>query len=96
MVGRLERLARFESPSLQDWIIYFGAFFLIQVPAIINFYDNATANNPYILFANALLNGEMVLSPSVDLADVIYFENQYYLPYPPLPSIILLPFVALF
>lgn len=96
VLGRIEKLARFESPSVQDWIVYFGAFILIQAPAIINFYDNTAHNNPYILFAQALLDGEMVLSPSVKLMDIIYFENNYYLPYPPLPSIILLPFVALF
>jgi 4-amino-4-deoxy-L-arabinose transferase-like glycosyltransferase len=96
MLGRIEKLARFDSPSVQDWIVYFGAFIIIQAPAIINFYDNSVHNNPYILFAEALLNGEMVLSPSIKMMDVIYFENNYYLPYPPLPSIILLPFVALF
>ena len=96
MLARLEKLSRFDSPSVNDWIVYFGAFILIQVPAILNFYDNDSNNNLYVLFAQALLDGELVLSPTKKLADVIYFQNNYYLPYPPLPSIILLPFVALF
>jgi hypothetical protein len=96
MLARIERLSKFESPSVNDWIIYFGAFIIIQAPAIFNFYDNASPNNPYILFAQALLDGELTLSPTKRLADVIYFQNNYYLPYPPLPSLILLPFVALF
>lgn len=95
MLGRIERLSRFESPTLNDWIIYFGVFLIIQLPAIANFYDNAGLNNPYILFAQSLMRGELVLRPSVPIGDLIFFENQYYLPYPPLPSLILMPFVAL-
>jgi hypothetical protein len=92
---RIDRLFRFESPTVNDWIIYFTAFIIIQAPAIFNFYDNTGGNNPYILFAQSLLNGDLTVSPSIKLGDLIYFENNYYLPYPPLPSIILLPFVAL-
>lgn len=95
MLGRIERLSRFESPSINDWIIYFGAFILLQVPAIFNFYDNAEPN-PYLLFAEALLRGELSLALPYEMGDLIYYEGHYYLPYPPLPSIILLPFVALF
>ncbi len=92
----MERLAKFELASLNNWLVVLGAFVLMQIPAMINFYDNTGGNNPYILFADALLNGQIVLSPSVKLKDVIWFQNQYYLPYPPLPSLILLPFVAIF
>ncbi|HEX8037539.1 MAG TPA: hypothetical protein VF490_00250, partial [Chryseosolibacter sp.] len=94
MLERLERLSRFDSPTVNDWIIYFGAFILIQVPAMFNFYDNYGPENPYILFAQSLLHGHLMLPPNVNPADLIFFENNYYLPYPPLPSILLLPFVA--
>lgn len=96
MLGRIERLSRFESPSLNDWLIYFAAFIVIQFPAIFNFYDNHGAGNPYILFADALLKGQLVLPSTVNPSDLIFFNNHYYLPYPPLPSVLLLPFVALF
>src|SRR5690606_14189877 len=95
MFARIEKLARFESPSMADWSIYFVLFVIIQIPAIINFYDNTSGNNPYILFAEALLRGDLALSPSRKLWDLIYLDGQYYLPYPPLPSILLLPFVAI-
>ena len=95
MLQRIERLARFESPSKNDWIVYFIAFIILQAPAILNFYDNAVAN-PYILFAQSLLNGELILPSTTLHGDLIYFQGDYYLPYPPLPSIILLPFVGLF
>ena len=94
MFERLERLSRFDSPTVNDWIIYFGAFILIQVPAMFNFYDNYGPENPYILFAQSLLHGHLMLPQTVNPADLIFFENNYYLPYPPLPSILLLPFVA--
>lgn len=96
ILRRIGRLSRFEAVTTGDWIIYFTAFIIIQAPAIVNFYDNDGANNPYILFAQSLLNGELMIWPSGPTGDLIYFENNYYLPYPPLPSIILLPFVALF
>lgn len=95
MLARIDRLARFESPSATDWWIYFFLFVVIQVPAILNFYDNTTGNNPYLLFAESLLNGDLFLTPSRKLMDLVYYEGQYYLPYPPLPSLILLPFVAI-
>lgn len=95
MLRRIEKLSRFDTPSISDWIIYFSAFVIIQAPAIFNFYDNASLNNPYILFAQSLLKGDLVIWPTVIHGDLIYFENNYYLPYPPFPSIILLPFVSL-
>lgn len=96
MLHRLERLSRFESPSVNDWIIYFSAFLIIQMPAIVNFYHNAGPNNPYILFSQSLLHGDLMLWPTIIHGDLVYFDNNFYLPYPPLPSIILLPFVVLF
>lgn len=94
MLGRIEKLSRFESPTVSDWFVYFSVFLLIQIPAIINFYDNVGLNNPYILFAQSLMRGELSLTPSNPMGDLIFFENRYFLPYPPLPSLILLPFVA--
>jgi hypothetical protein len=96
MLQRIQKLSRFESPTTNDWIIYFAVFALIQTPAMLNFYFNIGPNNPYLLFAQSMLKGDMMLWPTVAGGDLIYFENNFYLPYPPLPSIILLPFVAVF
>jgi hypothetical protein len=94
--GRIEKLSRFESPSINDWVIYFAIFALIQAPAILNFYNNHGMANPYLLFADALLKGHLMLPSTVSPGDLVFFNNNYYLPYPPFPSIILLPFVAIF
>ena len=96
MIDRIRRLSRFESPTKQDWGIYFIAFIILQIPAIINFYQNNGLNNGYTLFAESLLHGQLSLPKMDYYGDMVHYGNNYYLPYPPLPSIILLPFVAIF
>jgi 4-amino-4-deoxy-L-arabinose transferase-like glycosyltransferase len=93
---RIKRLFLFDSPTYIDWAIYFTAFILLQVPAIINFYYNDGDHNAYIQFAQSLLNGNLSLPASADHGDLSYFNGNLYLPYPPLPGIVLVPFVALF
>ena len=44
-----------------DWFIYFLLFTVLHIPGIINFYHKDGANNPYLLFAHSLLNGELRL-----------------------------------
>lgn len=94
---RIRKLFLFESPTYIDWAIYFTAFIILQVPAIINFYYNDGNHNAYIHFAQSLLNGDLKLPSTIhNVGDLAYFEGKYYLPYPPLPGIILVPFVAIF
>lgn len=93
---RIKRLLLFESPTYIDWVIYFTAFILLQVPAIINFYYNDGNHNVYIQFAQSLINGNLSLPATADHGDLSYFNGKLYLPYPPLPGIILVPFVGLF
>lgn len=94
---RIRKLFLFESPTYIDWAIYFTAFIILQVPAIINFYYNDGSQNAYIHFAQSLLHGDLSLPSTMqDVGDLAYFDGKYYLPYPPLPGIILVPFVAIF
>lgn len=93
---RIKKFLLFESPTYIDWAIYFTAFILLQIPAIINFYYNDGSHNPFIHFAQSLLHGRLSLQPVPDSGDLAYFNGKFYLPYPPLPGIILVPFVALF
>jgi 4-amino-4-deoxy-L-arabinose transferase-like glycosyltransferase len=93
---RIRKLYRFESPSVNDWVIYFTAFIILQIPAIINFYYNDGVNNPYTFFAQSLLHGNLTLPPMNSYGDMIFYHGSYYLPYPPLPSLILAPFVVIF
>jgi 4-amino-4-deoxy-L-arabinose transferase-like glycosyltransferase len=93
---RMRKLFLFESPTYIDWVIYFTAFILLQVPAIINFYFNDGTHNAYVQFADSLLHGNLYLPDTWNVGDLASFKGKIYLPYPPLPSIILMPFVALF
>jgi len=94
MIQKVIRLAQFQSPTKLDWIIYFAAFTLVQIPAIINFYYNDGDNNAYTLFAQSILNGQLELPVMDNYGDMAYYNGKYYLPYPPLPALILVPFVA--
>ncbi|MGZ3852064.1 MAG: hypothetical protein ACXVBX_04680 [Flavisolibacter sp.] len=93
---RIRKLFLFESPTYIDWVIYFTAFIILQVPAIINFYFNYGPHNAYIQFADALLHGNLYMPSTSDAGDLASFHGKLYLPYPPLPAIILMPFVLLF
>ncbi|HEY6954786.1 MAG TPA: hypothetical protein VI385_06050 [Flavisolibacter sp.] len=93
---RIKRLFLFESPTYLDWVIYFTAFIIIQVPAIINFYFNDGTHNAYIQMADALLHGNLYLPDASNIGDLASFHGKVYLPYPPLPALILMPFVLLF
>jgi 4-amino-4-deoxy-L-arabinose transferase-like glycosyltransferase len=95
MLLYIRKLSRFESPSRLDWTVYIAVFIILQIPAIINFYYNDGTNNAYTLFAQSLLNGDLTLPKMDNYGDMAYFNGHYYLPYPPLPSLILAPFVAL-
>ena len=93
---RIKRLFLFESPTYLDWVIYFTAFILIQVPAIINFYFNDGTHNAYLQMADALIHGNLYLPDALSSGDLASFHGKVYLPYPPLPAILLIPFVLLF
>ena len=93
---RIKKLFLFDSPTYIDWVIYFTAFIILQVPAIINFYYNHGNHNAYIQFAQSLLHGNLNLPATADSGDLSFFNGKLYLPYPPLPGLILIPFVILF
>lgn len=95
MYQKIIRLSQFQSPSRTDWLIYFVLFAIVQIPAIINFYYNDGVNNSYTLFAQSLLSGQVELPPMQDYGDMAYYNGKYYLPYPPLPAFILIPFVII-
>ncbi len=90
------RLSSFSAPTRVDWLVYFGIFFILHIPGILNFYSNNGSDNAYLLFAESLLNGKLTLPPMSSYGDMILFKGNVYLPYPPLPAFLLLPFVALF
>lgn len=93
---RIKKLFLFESPTYIDWVIYFTVFVIVQIPAIINFYYNDGSHNAYIQFAESLIHGNFSLPVTADVGDLSVYNGKVFLPYPPLPGLILVPFVALF
>jgi 4-amino-4-deoxy-L-arabinose transferase-like glycosyltransferase len=97
MLDYIKRLSRVEDPKKLDWLIYFAIFGLLHIPAIINFNHSFGTFNGYLLFAQSLLKGSLALPDvSTIYPDMIFYHGQHYLPYPPFPSVILMPFVAIF
>jgi len=59
--------------------------------------DRYVALNYFVPLANAFIHGHLYLidNPSW-LNELIKWQGHYYVVYPPMPAILLIPFVALF
>ncbi|MBV4359790.1 hypothetical protein [Pinibacter aurantiacus] len=92
MQQALRRLIYFENPTRYQWLIYFGFFALLHIPAVLHH----EGVNAYLLYANSLLKGHISLqADNYDYLDMIFYNGKHYLPYPPFPSLVLLPFAAI-
>ncbi len=93
MQQALRRFVCFENPTGAQWLLYFLVFALLHVPAIMHH----EGVNAYLLYAESLLKGHITLEANnYDFMDMISYNGKHYLPYPPFPSFVLLPFVAIF
>ncbi len=69
----------------------FATYFAIKSIAFL------APNNHFTLQADAFLHHTLaVVNPPGSLNDLAFFHNQYFVPFGPLPAILLLPFVAVF
>jgi hypothetical protein len=93
MLKALRKLVYFQNPSALQWVFYFSVFAILHIPAI----THTEGVNAYVLYAQSLLNGTIELrADNFDYMDMIVFNGKHYLPYPPFPALLLLPFVAIF
>ncbi len=70
-------------------------FIVINIPAI---YKDDGQSNAYVLLAQSFIEGKTAL-PEIEgysYMDMIEYNGEHYLPYPPFPSILLIPYVAIF
>lgn len=76
------------------------AFLLFAITFIIYLFSNNGHNTPYnyfVLLADAFAHGKIYLSDNPPwLNELINWQGKYYVVYPPMPAILLMPFVALF
>jgi len=74
------------------WLLLLSAFFILHIPAILNDHHNT---NAYVLLAHSLLKGNLTLPQTGDYGDMIFFQGNYYLPYPPFPALVIIPFMLI-
>ncbi len=55
-----------------------------------------TAYNNFVLLAEAFLHGRLYLTEDLKWIELAFYEGRYYILPPPMPAILLLPFVAIF
>jgi hypothetical protein len=59
--------------------------------------DSPPGQNHFIYLADAFLHGRLgVTGGGTSLAEIVPYNGSYYVVYPPMPAVLLLPFVALF
>ncbi len=86
-----------------DKIASLGTIQKFILIALISFFIFALSKGPppgqnhFVYLADAFLHGRLSLSGGgISLAEVVPQNGNYYVVYPPMPAILLLPFVALF
>jgi hypothetical protein len=85
-----------------QWGILFCIFFAINIPAIMN---DKGDSNAYVMLAKSLCRGTVSLSPGdmhdlkgteiIDNGDLTFYQGKYYLPYPPAPALLIVPFLLI-
>ena len=59
--------------------------------------DSPPGQNHFVYLADAFLHGKLNLSGSgTSLAEVVNYQGNFYVVYPPMPALLLMPFVAVF
>ncbi len=71
---------------------------LVLIAAIIYFATktNFAVHNQYVLLANAFLHGRLDIKNPGPWLELAQYEGRYYVINPPMPAVLLLPFVAIF
>jgi hypothetical protein len=92
--GERRAILLWESP-ISSGLLALGVYFLFALGHGSSFHASPHAYYNYL--ADAFLHGQLNLRLiPADTLDLSYFQGQYFLYWPPLPAILLMPFVALF
>ena len=70
---------------------------LVALLVFLLFKDSPPGQNHFIYLADAFLHGRLgVTGGGTALAEIVPYNGNFYVVYPPMPAVLLLPFVALF
>lgn len=87
----LNEILSFENLNWRHWILICSLYLVVHIPVI---QKNSYQSNLAIFQAEAFLQGNLGIDHY--FWDVSVFEGKYYVCFPPLPSIIMTPLVAVF
>ncbi len=78
-------------------VVFFIFFFLTIIIYGLSYHGEGAHFNYFILLADAFLHGrlDVLIHPSW-LNELAFWNGKYYVVYPPMPGILLIPFVAIF
>ncbi|MEI7554730.1 hypothetical protein [Candidatus Chlorohelix sp.] len=77
-------------------ILVFQGFFSIYLISFLITGSNYNSTYNYFNFlADAFLHGKLYLEQPLHTLDLIQYKELWYVPFPPLPALLMLPFVAL-
>ena len=95
MPNQLLKKGWYHQPTWVHWVGIFLGYILFHAPAFLR-HRPEFALDFYGDLANSLLHGELDLTQSTgEVGDLIRYHGHNYLPYPPFPAIIEVPYVWL-
>jgi hypothetical protein len=77
--------------SVAIWLLVFAVYCLSSGVRL----TRLTGYGHYISLAQSMLAGRLTLSETKSLDDLVDFEGEWYVAFPPLPALLLLPWVAI-
>ena len=87
----LQEILSFQNLKWKHWILIFSLYLIVHIPVI---YKNSYDSNLAVFQAQAFLKGKLDIDHY--FWDASVFEGKYYVSFPPFPSILITPVVALF
>lgn len=87
----LQEIISFQNLKWQHWLLIFFLYLVVHTPVILK---NSYNSNLAVFQAQAFLQGKLDIDHY--FWDASVFEDKFYVPFPPFPSLVLTPVVALF
>jgi hypothetical protein len=77
--------------SVLVWLLVFGVYALSSGVRL----TRLAGQGHYVSLARSMIEGRLTLAETGDLDDLVDFDSEWYVAFPPLPALLLVPWVAL-